>query len=237
VAVSAVSAVSTVLALGASAQAQTPGGMANPAVGAPSAIAVTPATPSTNPDQTPKPERRSGLVIGGTGLFATGTADGYPNEAAKIGDPTYYGAGGAMAGGGGTAFVMGALADVFNFGLYFGYTLVQNNDWASEGFGGGFRLEAFPLYSLVPKLRDLGAFAQFGIGSANLEPLHGAYPGADGVQSHVSVGVFYEWTLFHMLGGHMTLGPSVEFDYVTARSIERSTLGVGLRVAFYGGPK
>src|ERR1700690_1624513 len=45
-----------------------------------------------NPDQTPKPERRSGLLVGGTGLFASGTAAGYPNQAAQIGDPTYYGA-------------------------------------------------------------------------------------------------------------------------------------------------
>jgi len=35
---------------------------------------------------------------------------------------------------------------------------------------------------------------------------------------------------------HFTLAPSVEYDYVGARSIDRHTLGVGLRIAFYSHP-
>ncbi len=187
-------------------------------------------------DVSPKAQRRSGLVIGGAGLFSAGTAAGYPNQASEIGVPSYYGAGGNMAGGGATGFVMGALADTFNFGLFFGYTLVQNSDWSSEGVGGGFRLEAFPFFALVPKLHDLGFFAQFGIGSANLIPQHGTYPGADGVQSYVSVGVFHEWTLGKLKHGRFTIAPSLEYDYVGARSIDRHTVGIGLRIAFYTGP-
>ena len=197
---------------------------------------VTP-LPVSNVDATPKAETRSGLLVGATGLFAAGTAAGYPNQAAEIGDPAYYGAGGVMGGGGVNAFVMATLADAFNFGLWFGYTVIQNNDWSSEGLGGGFRLEAFPFYSLVPRLRDLGFFGQFGIGSANLEPEHGTYPGSDGVQSYISLGVFYEWTFLKMKKhGHFTLAPSLEWDYVFARSIDRHTAGLGLRVAFYSGP-
>lgn len=207
-----------------------------PATAAALAISLVARADASNPDQTPKAQTRSGLVVGTTGLFASGTAAGYPNQASEIGVPAYYGAGGAMAGGGVNAFVMGALADVFNFGLWIGYTVIQNNDWRSEGLGGGFRLEAFPLYSLVPKLKDLGLFAQFGIGSANLEAQRGYYPGADGVQSYVSFGAFYEWTIIHMKRGHFTLAPSVEYDYVGARSIDRHTFGLGLRVAFYSGP-
>jgi hypothetical protein len=189
-----------------------------------------------NPDAAPKPERRSGLLVGVTPLLSSGTAFGYPNQAAQIGDPKYFANGGAMAGGGVNAYVMAALADVFNFGVYFGYTRIANGDWHSEGIGGGFRLEAFPLYSLVPRLKDLGLFAQFGIGSANLEPTRGYYPGSDGVQSYVSAGVFYEFTVAHFKHGHLTLAPSLEYDYVGARSIDRHTAGLGLRVAFYSGP-
>jgi hypothetical protein len=189
-----------------------------------------------NVDRAPKQERRSGLLVGTTGFFASGTAAGYPNQAAEIGDPTYYGAGGVMGGGGFDAFVMAALADVFDFGLWFGYSLVANNDWSSEGIGGGFRLEAFPLYRVAKPLRDLGFFAQFGIGSANLEPEHGFYPGSDGVQSYITLGAFYEWTILHMKHGHFTIAPSLQYDYVFARSIDRHTAGLGLRVAFYSGP-
>jgi hypothetical protein len=56
------------------------------------------------------------------------------------------------------------------------------------------------------------------------------------VQSYICVGVFHEWTLSRLKHGRFTIAPNVEFDYVTARSIDRSTLGVGLRVAFYSGP-
>ncbi|HEY1954692.1 MAG TPA: hypothetical protein VGH28_03755 [Polyangiaceae bacterium] len=189
-----------------------------------------------NPDTSPKQERRSGLVVGAAGLFTAGTAAGYPNQAAQIGDPNFYGAGGVMAGGGVNAFVMAALADVFNFGLWFGYSVVANADWSSTGIGGGFRLEAFPLWSVHPRLRDLGFFAQFGIGEANLEAQRGFYPGSDGVQSYVTLGAFYEFTFARMKHGHFTLAPSVQWDYVFARSIDRHTAGLGLRVAFYSGP-
>jgi hypothetical protein len=194
------------------------------------------AAATTNADQAPKQKRRSGLVVGTTGFFAAGTAAGYPNQAAQIGDPSYYGAGGVMGGGGVNGYVMAALADVFNFGLWFGYSVVANKDWSSEGLGGGFRLEAFPLYSLVPALRDLGFFGQFGIGSANLEPEHGTYPGSDGIQSYISIGAFYEWTFLQTKHGHFTIAPSLEYDYVFARSIDRHTAGLGLRVAYYSGP-
>jgi len=200
------------------------------------AISTSARADAPNPDATPKQERRSGLVVGVTPLLSSGTAAGYPNQAAQIGDPKYYAAGGVMGGGGVNAYVMAALADVFNFGLYFGYTLIANGDWRSEGIGGGFRLEAFPLYSLVPRLKDLGLFAQFGIGSANLEATRGFYPGSDGVQSYVTAGVFYEFTIARLKHGHLTLAPSLEYDYVGARSIDRHTAGLGLRVTFYSGP-
>ena len=209
-----------------------------PALASALLVTVAPAAraDAPNADSSPKQKTRSGLLVGGAGLFTAGTAAGYPNQAAEIGDPTYYGAGGAMAGGGANGFVMAALADVFNFGLWIGYSVIQNNDWRSEGIGGGFRLEAFPFYSVVPRLRDLGFFGQFGIGSANLEPEHGTYPGSDGVQSYVSFGVFYEFTFLKMKRGHFTLAPSLQYDYVFARSIDRHTAGLGLRVAFYSGP-
>lgn len=148
----------------------------------------------------------------------------------------YYGAGGVMAGGGGEGFLMGALADVFSFGLFFGYTLIANNDWSSEGIGGGFRLEAFPFFSLVPVLHDLGFFAQFGIGSADLNASRGYYPGASGVQTFISVGVFHEWTMAKLKHGHLTIAPSLEYEYIGAAAINRHVAGLGLRVAFYSGP-
>jgi len=185
----------------------------------------------------PKPaERRSGLVVGASGGVQLGTASGYPNEAAKIGDAAYYGAGGAMVGYGGTFFVMGAFADVFNFGVWFGTGILGNSDWRSPGMGGGFRAEAFPFYGACKCLRDLGLMAQFGIGGGSLDATHGYYPGASGVQSYASAGVFYEWNFLQLNHGHFALAPGVDYNYIGSRGFDRSVVVFGGRIAFYSGP-
>ena len=177
-------------------------------------------------------QRRGGLVVGAGGGFALGTASGYPNDIQKVGLPEYYAAGGLMPGYSGEAFVMGALADVFNFGLFFGTTGLATSDWSMTAYAGGFRLEAFPLFAVRPALRDLGFMAQFGVGSAKLDPARGTYQGAAGAQSILGAGVFYELRPV----GHFTVAPSVEYNYISASSLDASWLQVGVRVAWYSGP-
>jgi hypothetical protein len=182
-----------------------------------------------------QPQRRAGIVIGiaaGGGLVG---ASGYPNNATKIDDPAYYASSGVMGGTGGSLFVMGALADYVNFGFWFGTQNAQNGDWKSHGAAGGFRVEGFPLYSLFPALRDLALFSQLGIGSATLDAKRGDYPGADGVQSFIGAGAFYEWCIGKALGGHFAFGPSAEYDAIFSRSIERHGALFGARVVWYGG--
>jgi hypothetical protein len=102
--------------------------------------------------------------------------------------------------------------------------------------GGGFRIEAFPLLPLVPKLGDLALFTQLGIGSTTLHTkLPGNYPDADGAQSFLGVGTFYEWSFFKALGGHVAGGPSLEYDVITTPSIERHGGLLSFRIAYYGG--
>jgi hypothetical protein len=48
--------------------------------------------------------------------------------------------------------------------------------------------------------------------------------------------VFHEWTLGRLKHGRFTVAASIEYDWIGARAIDRSTIGVGLRVAFYSGP-
>ena len=178
---------------------------------------------------------RSGLVVGlSVGVGPSG-ASGYPNDSNLIGNPDYYSASNLLVGNGEKLFVMGALADYANFGAWFGADRARSGDWTSSATGGGLRVELFPLFALVPSLKNLGVLGDFGIGGATLHAKSGLYPDAHGVQSFFGAGVFYEWTVFHALGGHAVLGPSLELDGVWSQAIASDTLLLGGRFAFYGG--
>jgi hypothetical protein len=179
---------------------------------------------------------RRSIVMGFSVGAALAGASGYPNDVSKENDPAYFSDGGTLLGGGGEVFVMGAFADYLNFGFWGGSTSVSNGNYRSHGSGGGFRVEAFPLYELVPSLSGLGFFAKFGLGDAKLTSKDGSTPEAGGTQSYVGTGVFLEWKLWSMLGGHVSAGPSVEIDYVYAPSIDWHGGFVGGRLAFYGRP-
>jgi hypothetical protein len=181
-------------------------------------------------------ERRSGVVIGTAVGYGLAGASGYPNNASVIGSPEFYSASNLMSGANTTIFVMGALADWVNFGFWLGGGTVQSPRWRSGSFGAGFRAEFFPLYRVRPWLRDLGVSAQVGLGTATLATkVAGIYPTATGSQSFVGAGVFYEFWLVKLLGGHLGGGPTLDYDSITAASIERHGAIFGGRFAFYGG--
>ncbi len=192
-------------------------------------------TPASSQTDAPA-ERRTGILLGLNLAGGLAGSSGYPNNASKIGDPNYYSASGLMTGSGAALFIMGAIADYLNFGLWFASATYENQDWRSSGGGAGVRVEAFPLYSLVPSLKDLGVFAQFGIGTTTLDAKFRSGVSSDGTEAFYGTGVFYEWKVARLIGGHVSLGPSFEYDVVRARAIERHAGDLGLRVVFYGGP-
>lgn len=179
---------------------------------------------------------RSGVVVGFAAGVGLAGASGYPNDALKIGNPAYYSESGMMAGSSGTVFVMGALADYVNVGFWAGAGVFGNGDWRSSGGGGGLRIEAFPLVAIAPRWSGLSLFAQFGIGTGKLDAKAPGFPESDGTRSFVGAGVFHEWSLAHALGGHVSAGPSLEYDTIGSPSFERHGLVAGARVVFYGGP-
>jgi hypothetical protein len=180
---------------------------------------------------------RSGLVMGlslGAGL---GSGSGYPNDNSKIGDANYYSSSGWLPGTGGSVFVMGSLADYLSFGFFYHSATYRNSDYRSVGEGGGLRIETFPLVVVVPRLAGLGAFAEFGIGTAKLDSQTGStVPSAGGTQSFGGFGAFYEWPFAHLFGGHCAAGPSLEYDAVWTRPFDHNGLLASVRLAFYGGP-
>jgi hypothetical protein len=178
---------------------------------------------------------RSGLVVEVLVGAGVAGASGYPNNSDQIGDPNYYSSSNLLVGTGSALFVGGAFADYLNFGVWLGSQKFHSKDWRSTGGGGGFRLEVFPLFVLVPSLKNLGLEAQFGIGGASLQAQGGNYPEASGTQSFLGIGAFYEIPLFKALGGHGTIGPSFEYDNIFTQSVDRGSSLLGVRLAFYGG--
>jgi hypothetical protein len=180
-------------------------------------------------------ERRSGVVLGfGVGIGLAG-ASGYPNAATKIGDPAYYDGSDVMGGGGGAIFGMGALTDWLNFGFFYTRANFRSGQWNTYGGGGGIRVDFFPLYRLYPRLRDLGVYGQFGIGTDTLSPNYGNREASSGTQSLLGGGVFYEFFLGNGLGGHFAAGPTFEFDAESTQPNERVCALLGWRVALYTG--
>lgn len=196
-----------------------------------SAFAAESATPARPTNE------RGGFVFGLTGGLAMGHAEGYPNDLQKIDIPAYFGAGGLMVGESSGFMLMGAFARELNFGVWLNQSHVESTsgNWRSNGYGGGFRVEVFPVGWLVPALRDLGFIGMFGIGGGNLLANVGNYPGAEGVQSYIGTGAFYEWMILHPGRTRWVVGPSVEYQIVTSRSFERSAVMFGLRFALYSG--
>jgi hypothetical protein len=178
---------------------------------------------------------RSDLVVGlslGAGL---GGASGYPNNSSDIGNPADYTTSGWMPGSSESIFLMGALSDYLSFGFLFMHGLFKSSDFHSNTDGVGFRLEAFPLVGLVPRLQGLGLFAQFGVGTGTLVSATPNLPAAQGTQSFGDAGVFYEWSLGAKGGAHLGLGPGLEYDAIWSKPFESHGVVGGLRVAFYSG--
>lgn len=160
---------------------------------------------------------------------------GYPNSATHVDDPRFHESSGPTFGYGERFFLMGALADTFNFGIWFGGMAAQSSSLKLSAQGVGFRAEAFPLYAVSPRLRDLGFVAQFGIGTAKADRKDGSLS-VDGTQSFLGAGALYELSRDKIIGLNAVTALTLEYQFVTSQSIDSHGVILGGRIAFYGGP-
>lgn len=207
----------------------------NASLAAASAGAPAPSREADDPKMQPIVlERRNGIVLGVAPGIAFGAASGYPNSDKFIGQPGYYSSTPVLVGTSTSFFLMGALTDYVSFGPMVNVASFENDKWKSSGFGIGFRIEAFPLVRLFPKLADTSVYTQLGVGSTEVAA-KGPYPSSDGTQSFVGVGLHHEFRLTRMLGGHASAGPFVEYDAIFSTASESHWASAGLRVVWYGG--
>jgi hypothetical protein len=232
-----------VLASAASASAEgAPRVIAKVAAPAPDAPAAKPEAPVAAPESTGKESpawdsvpatHRSGFVVGlalGAGVVAF---SGYPNDARKIGLLSNYTETGASLGGMGSLWLGGALSDWFTFGVGFtGGSMPLLSDQKASSGGLIFHIEAYPLFTLGKRWRDVGVMFDAGTGSATVTPKDSEKMLVDsGSASLIGAGPFYEGFKLWKLKG----GPYIEGSYMWSDSVRRPGVFFGWRTSFYTG--
>lgn len=208
--------------------------LSSPAFAAPKEQKVTPTENGA--------ERRSGAVFGLTfGVFGVGSASGRPNNANYLNDDRYYSASGPMLGNTFSLFIEGALADPVSVGFFFSGGGFRNGDYAASMSGIGLRLDLYPFAvckrCFPAPMRDLALVEQLGIGTVFMTPRNDdTKKVAEGAQSFLSQGFMYDMKVAKMLGGHLSLGPELDYAAVTTTTAEAHGFSVSFRVAFNGGP-
>ncbi len=179
----------------------------------------------------PEYERRRDFTIGASAGALLGSATGYPNEAAKIGNPQFVADPGPGVGYHYTVWLGGALRDWFTFALGIDALAYERKGFAVAGSGFVFRVEFFPFFDALDIGPDLGAFGSFGLGGLTIK--EGDATRADGgAMSLVGLGAFYEPIRF----GGFSAGPQLEYQRLFSQTLEMQAVTLGFRLAFYAGP-
>lgn len=213
-----------------------PGATATPGAPAmPEAVGEAPAPRA--PDAEPAWEfapavRRSGFTVGLAGGLLLGSAAGFPNDVKKIGLERYYTETG-LAGGSATMIWMGgALTDWLTFGFALGSTALTAGEKELSNTTFMFHVEAFPLFSLGGRWRELGVTIDTGAGTS-VTKLDGSDDNLidGGTISHIGAGLFYEgfrvWKI--------SAGPYLYGDYSWSLSARQPGLLLGVRTVLYTG--
>lgn len=177
--------------------------------------------------------RRSGLIIGLETNIGLGLVAGYPLDLKKLGRAAYYTETGIGPRGTGFFWVGAALKDWLSFGL--GGTLdgLVIGDVRGWGYGGVFRLEAFPLWPLGGVGKEIGA--TFDAGTTAIMINHKDDPDRliidGGAASYVGGGVFYEG----LRTWHLSAGPGIYAGYMWSDTVRYGSVSLALRLTFYSG--
>ena len=178
---------------------------------------------------------RSGFVVGlalGAGVAAI---SGFPNDSRKIGLQSYYTETGATLSGMASLWFGGALSDWFTFGIGFtGGSMPLLSDQKASAGGLIFHIEAYPLFPLGGRWRDVGVMFDAGTGTAAVTPKDSEKKLVDsGSASLIGAGPFYEgfktWKI--------KSGPFIEGSYIWSDSVRRPAVFFGWRASLFTGIK
>lgn len=177
-------------------------------------------------------EHRGGFAVGlslGGGL---GAANGFPNDATKIGRLDYYTEGGLGITSASGLWLGGALADWLNFGVGFGYSMILNGDTQSSTPLMFFHTDVFPLYPLGGPLRDLGVVFDVGLGFPETIDVETDEILISGTSSYLMAGAVWEG----IKAWKLRFGPMIAGHYMWSETLRRPALILGFRGTLYTQP-
>jgi len=193
-----------------------------------------------------KQKRRSDFTAGVGFGVGVGSASGYPNELAKIGDPKYEASTGALGSSATSLWIGVALRDWMVFGVGIHPYSIQSRSCpvfastsnappdCTAAIGGAYvlHIEAYPLFYQGPAFENLGIFTEIGAGARNI--IRGNQTIAEGgAVAFTSLGIVYEPI---RLGDHFSMGPYVQFSHEFSDTLTADQGVLGFRAVYYGGP-
>lgn len=175
-------------------------------------------------------ERRSGFAAGIQVGYGVSSASGYPNEVEKLDRSEYRSSTGLSFGSANTIWLGGALRDWFVFGLGIWGVSAKKGDIEALGSGFMLHVEAFPLFALGGRFRDLSVYTNVGPGALKIE---GGPEDADGgLMSMLNLGVSFEVLRLKFFA----LGPTLDGMYTYSQYANGGGAFLGVKGVIYGGP-
>lgn len=236
--VASLSAAVVLLSAAAASADGAPAGKSDAPASKPDAAVAAPVTLDASGKEIPawdsaRATHRSGFVVGlalGSGVAAI---SGFPNDSRKIGLLRHYTETGASISAMGSLWFGGAFSDWFTFGIGFtGGSMPLLSEQKASVSGLIFHVEAYPLFPLGGRWRDLGVMLEAGTGAASVTPKDSDKLLIDsGSASLIGVGPFYEGFKLWKLKG----GPFIEGSYIWSNSVRRPAVFFGWRTSFYTG--
>jgi hypothetical protein len=185
------------------------------------------------PAEPPKPTRRGGFVVGLTAGAGVASLVGYPNDEQKIGYASAYTVTGARPAALAQLWIGGAFSDWITFGIGFsGTAIFATGSNKARSTAGMFHIEAFPLFPLGGRLRDLGIMLDAGFGTATVTDPMGTKLVDSSAASLIGGGIFYEairtWKIAQ--------GPFLMGNYMWSETALRPAIFAGWRASLYTKP-
>lgn len=177
-------------------------------------------------------EHRGGFAIGLSVGGGLGAANGYPNDAKKIGRAEYYTESGLGFTSASALWLGGALADWLTFGIGGGYSMILNGETRSTTPLLLFHTDVYPLYMLGGPLRDLGAVVEVGLGFPKTIDIETEETLIDGTSSYLMAGAVWEG----IQAWKFRFGPMLAGHYMWSETLRRPALILGFRGTLYTEP-